>query len=901
MSFCAATAAVPWRACILSCVGALAAAGAAWGAEEAPHGMTDRIPWTTSRLTGSPEPPLPYTVRTAFDRLEFQAPLYALQAPDGGPLLVVLAGGEAERPSRVVALKNDPQATDTWDFFELPRRLIYSICFHPRFATNRQVFVFSNGPWNEGGRHDRVTRYTVSPEFCIEPESEKLILEWKSGGHDGGDMAFDAAGMMYISAGDGSTDSDTLNSGQTVDDLLGSILRIDVDHAEGERAYRIPQDNPFLKLPGARPELWAIGLRNPWRMSFDRVSGQLWVGVNGQDLWETAHLVRPGENYGWSVFEGSHPFYLGRQLAPVPHTPPTIEHHHADFRSLTGGVVYHGAKFPDLEGAYIYGDYSSGRIWGMKHDGERPEWHRELADTALQIAGFCLTSDGELLVVDHGGGIDRLESAPSVAQPTAFPRLLSETGLFASTAAHQPAPGLIPYSVNAPAWMDGATAERFVALPPGGQVEFDSARSWGFPDGTALVQTLSLERAPGDPSSRFRVETRVLLKQQGEWAGYSYRWNDEQTDAELAPKSGEDAPFSLRGPNGAALEKPWRIPSRMECLACHSRAANFVLGVSAPQLDREHSYAATADNQLRAWNHVGLFKDPLDDDREPTNKLVDPYDPAQDVEARARSYLHVNCAACHVEAGGGNAKMELGHGTERGRMNLIGARPQHDTFGVDNAMLVFPGDPERSILWQRLVRRGAGQMPPLVSRARDEAAVELFRAWIAQLTPERPIVRQWSTEDFATALAGPLGTRAIDSGAKHFRDAGCIQCHRKESEGGVVGPNLSGIGRRLSAAALMESILLPSKTIAEGYAGVVIETDDGHVITGRVEREDAESVTIRPASALEPSRAIPRARIVAREPLQTSNMPSGTIDILHEQEILDLLAYLMSDPEAGEQ
>jgi len=899
MAYCAATAFSFFPTRLLACLGLLLAAGAAQ-AEEAPYGIEQRVPWTTSKLVGSPEPPLPYAVRKAFEHLEFKAPLYALQAPDGGPLLVVLAGGEEDRPSKVVALKNDPAATETWDFFELPRRLIYSICFHPQFATNRQVFVFSNGPWNTGDRHDRVTRYTVSPEFRIEPESEKLILEWKSGGHDGGDMAFDAAGLMYISAGDGSTDSDTLNSGQTIDDLLGSILRIDVDHPDGDRPYSIPQDNPFLHLPGARPELWAIGLRNPWRMSLDRVTGQLWVGVNGQDLWETAHLVRPGDNYGWSVFEGSHPFYLERQFAPAPHTPPTIEHHHADFRSLTGGVVYHGAKFPDLEGAYIYGDYSSGRIWGMKHDGERAEWHRELADTALQIAGFCLTNDGELLIVDHGGGIYRLEDAPRDEPPHAFPRLLSETGLFTSTAAHEVAPGLIPYSVNAPAWTDGATAERFVALPGEAQIDFSESQSFSFPDGTALVQTLTLERTPGDANSRFRIETRVLLRQQGEWAGYSYRWNAEQTDAELAPKSGEEIALTWQDSNGALHEQPWQIPSRMECLACHSRAANLVLGVSWPQLHRQHAYAGGTDQQMRVWKHLNLFKNPPESGEAPAKDLVDPYHASADLETRVRSYLHVNCAACHMEAGGGNSKMELGFNRERERMNVIGARPQHATLGVDNAMIVFPGDPERSVLWQRLSRRGPGQMPPLVSRTRDEGAIALFREWIAQLPPERPVVKQWTMNDFATALAGPLGERAIEAGAKHFSTAGCIQCHRKGNDGGVVGPNLTGISRRLQAAALLESILLPSKTIAEGYAGVVIETDDGRVITGRIEREDAENVTIRPASALEPSQVIPVGKIVAREPLKTSNMPSGTVDVLHEHEILDLLAYLLSEPEAGE-
>ncbi len=235
----------------------------------------------------------------------------------------------------------------------------------------------------------------------VDPASEHVILEWRSGGHDGGGIAFGHDGMLYISTGDGTSDSDKWLSGQTLDDLLGSVLRIDIRDSTPEKPYVIPPDNPFVDLPNARPELFAYGLRNPWRLTVDALTGQVWVGNNGQDLWETVHLVRPGENYGWSVYEGSHPFYINRKLGPHPLTLPTAEHPHSEARSITGGVVYHGAKWPDLRGHYIYGDYETGKIWGIKHDGEQVVSHRELADTSLAIAGFATTNTGELLVVDH--------------------------------------------------------------------------------------------------------------------------------------------------------------------------------------------------------------------------------------------------------------------------------------------------------------------------------------------------------------------------------------------------------------------------------------------------------------------------------------------------------------------
>ncbi len=839
---------------------------------------------------------MPYTVARVFEQLELRKPIYLAEVPATGALLAILEGTDAEHPSRIVRFQNQPNVAVAEPYFELPGRLVYSICFHPDYATNGQVFLFTNGPTGQPERTDRITRYTVSQTDTtrIDPTSEQIILEWRSAGHDGGDMAFGNDGLLYLSTGDGTSDSDGWNSGQTVDDLLGAVLRIDVDHPDGDRPYTSPTDNPLVGTPGARPELWAYGLRNPWRMSYDPPSGQLWVGNNGQDLWETAHLVRPGENYGWSVYEGNHPFYLGRQLGPSPHTPPTIEHHHAEFRSLTGGVVYRGQQLAELDGAYIYGDYSTGRIWGMKHDGQRAEWHRELADSALQIAAFCLTRAGELLVVDHAGGIYRLETSPPVVQPSAFPQRLSETGLFLDTAQHTVDPALVPYSVIAPAWNDGATVERFAALPGATQVTYDAGKSWTFPDGAALVQTLSMKQQAGDATSQVRIETRVMLKQQGEWAAYSYVWIDEQTDAYLAPKEGIDKVLTVRGENGDNVDRPWRVPSRAECLACHSRAANFVLGLASMQLDQEQSYGAVSDNQLRAWEHAGLFTEPLPDRDDSQTRLVDPYDDQQPLEARARSYLHVNCSACHMEAGGGNAKMELGWNTTKERMNLVSARPQHDTFGVDNAMLVHPGDPERSVLWQRLRRRGSGQMPPVVSRAVDERAVRLFQDWIAQLPPDRPLVKQWTHDDFPSNWEQSMAERSVEAGERHFRGTGCIQCHRLGQEGGVVGPDLAAVGQRLKPAEMLEAILLPSKVIAAGYAGVTIETTDGRLITGRIEQEDAAKLIVRPASSTEPSVVIPITDVVARHPLEISNMPSGTVDVLQQDEIIDLVAFLLS-------
>ena len=163
-------------------------------------------------------------------------------------------------------------------------------------------------------------RYTVDrkPPHRIDPASKHVIIEWASNGHNGGDLAFGNDGYLYVTSGDGSSGSDAHLTGQTLDDLLAGMLRIDVDHPDAGRNYGVPKDNPFVDRPGARPEIWAYGLRNPWRLSFDRKSGQLWVGKNGQDLWEQVYLIKKGGNYGWSVSEGSHVFHGRPQGGPRP-------------------------------------------------------------------------------------------------------------------------------------------------------------------------------------------------------------------------------------------------------------------------------------------------------------------------------------------------------------------------------------------------------------------------------------------------------------------------------------------------------------------------------------------------------------------------------------------------------
>ena len=358
----------------------------------------------------------------------------------------------------------------TWDKTKYKNLdALYGLAFHPNFAKNRYCYVCyvlnSVKDGEQAPEGSRVSRFTVSDTDPprVDPKSEKVLITWLGGGHNGGDLHFGPDGMLYVSTGDGwfPNPPDKRNTGQDISDLLSSVLRIDVDHKDKGKAYAVPPDNPFVKTPGARPEVWAYGFRNPWRMSFDRDTGDLWVGDVGWELWEMIYRVKKGGNYGWSIMEGPQPVKPEGKRGPTPIAPPNLAFPHTEAASITGGYVYRGQQLKELQGAYLCGDWVTRKLWATKFDGDKVVWHKEIAQGTQRVVAFGEARDGEVYFLDYddAGKIYRLVPNPAAAekQPD-FPRKLSETGLFASVKDHAIAPGVVPFSVNAGQWADFATA-----------------------------------------------------------------------------------------------------------------------------------------------------------------------------------------------------------------------------------------------------------------------------------------------------------------------------------------------------------------------------------------------------------------------------------------------------------
>lgn len=894
----------------------------------------ERTAWTGSKVVGSPEPPSLARVERIFGQLTFTKPLDALHdatrhrwwiAQESGQLLTF---PDADNP-RKTDLALDLAA-------QKPFAQLLGFTFDPDHVRNGYVYVayVRQGDQPDGSR---VSRFKLLDGAAprIDPASELVILTWLGGGHNGCSLKFGPDGMLYVSTGDGASPEppDARNTGQSLDDLLSAILRIDVRDATPAAPYRIPKDNPFIQRTGARPEIWAYGFRNPWRTAF-APDGALWLGDVGWELWETVHRVTSGYNGGWSRVEG--PLLVRPDLlAPTPIGKPIAAHGHHEAASITGGLFYSGTTFPSLRGTYLYGDWETGKIWSLAGDATHAPV--EIADTNIRVVSFASGPDREMYVVDYQGGLYRI--VPNDAAPQGkFPRRLSETGLFSDTPRQLPAPGVVAYGIAAGRWHDGADASRWIAVP--GTATVTPGPNYGFPPGTVFAKTLSLPRAVTEPSRTAPVETQLLHLSPDGWRGYSYRWNTSGTDAELVGPAGEVATVPFPDPNQpGGSSRSWTFPARSDCLRCHNLWPGFVLGFNSSQL------ADAVPSGLRGLVTGGLVVS--NEFCKPTFQLISPTDASAPLETRARSWLHANCAPCHRFGAGGAVAARFGADEPLAKLNVIDAKPARGDFGLPDARIIAPGHPERSAAWYRINTTGAGHMPPLGSRRPDPTGSRVLADWIRSLspTPAPPAKRPESVVSaiealrwldatlpsappanvVRTALAGtnaaardlmaafappelqrdtlgenidPARILALTGNISHGRQLflsdsgpGCARCHRVEPGAILAGPSLAGLGGRQDRPTILDSVLNPSAQVAPEFQWHEGELTDGTPVSGFVVSRTAFIELRQQDGSIQRHEA---ARVKRLSPTASSLMPEGLLASLTAQEAADLLAYLAS-------
>ena len=366
---------------------------------------------TTSIVEQPAGPLVPLEVEPAFPNLALDRMVYLTHAGDGTDRLFVLL-----QPGRIMLFPNDQSVQSATVFLDIRERVsdrgeeegLLGIAFDPDYATSGHLYLYYTA---SAPRRSVVSRFSVRPDDPnhADPASERIILQVPQPfpNHNGGMLAFGPDGFLYIGLGDGGSAGDPGGNGQNLDTLLGSILRIDPRSPGDGRGYSIPPDNPFVGRESFREEIWAYGLRNPWRFSFDAETEQLWAGDVGQNRYEEVDIIRPGRNYGWNVMEGLHCFapacdQTGLEL-PVIEYPLT-----GGNCAVTGGYVYRGSRLPSLYDAYVYGDFCSGRIWALRHDGQGITEHLMLADTDLRIPSFGEGAAHELYILSFHGTIYRL-------------------------------------------------------------------------------------------------------------------------------------------------------------------------------------------------------------------------------------------------------------------------------------------------------------------------------------------------------------------------------------------------------------------------------------------------------------------------------------------------------------
>lgn len=666
--------------------------------------------------------------------ISWQAVFPALPNIANATNLVQVPGDDAywyatRQLGRVVRFQNNSSANALVEVLNIEDRVDFSasetgllgMVFHPQFTSNRYVYFNYIGRSASNAMETRVTRFEVASDGTINRNSEIILLRFNQpySNHNGGALAFGSDGYLYISSGDGGSGGDPQQNGQNTNNLLGKILRIDVNNTSSGRNYAIPTDNPFA-VSGGSPEIWAYGLRNPWRFGFDRATNELWVGDVGQSAWEEINLVTRGGNYGWGDMEGDTCYSERANCSTANKIKPVLSiSHNTGVCSVIGGYVYRGTQSPAAYGKYFFIDYCVNTMQSITRMNNEAISVVSHGTVPVDIVSFAQDNQGELYAIGQSGAgsqIVKMQATGGNLQAGTMAGNLSQTGCVNSTNPKLPATGMIPYSVQVPFWSDSAEKERYLSLPDNTQVGLTNDGDFLFPVGSVLMKHFKL----GD---KF-IETRLFARSELGWQGFSYEWRDDQMDALLLNDTKEKLIDGVH----------WQYPSPGQCLSCHTQVANFALGLETLQLNNPllYSESGITDNQLDTLAHINTFSSTVTADQK-MQTLFSPNDTNASMAQRARSYLHSNCSNCHRPNGPTPVNIDLRFTMALSATQTCNVPPTAGDMGISNAQLVAPGEPARSVLLTRMKLRGQYQMPPLGSHLVDEVGTQLIEQWITSL------------------------------------------------------------------------------------------------------------------------------------------------------------------------
>lgn len=613
-----------------------------------------------------------------------------------------------------------------------------------------------------------------------DPASEEPMFNIRlyNGSHRGGGPVFANDGYMYVAIGD----QFRYETAQDItSNFEGGSIRIEVevtDNGDGTwtcpagshqpirrlqavtgnademtgQQYCIPDDNPWPGLDGATfGEFNSIGHRNPHRIALDPVTGFLWSGEVGQSSREEINVIITGRNYQWPFREGNAPGVRPRPSTVIGiEQPPVIDFDRSEARTIIGGYVYRGARFPELSGRYIAGDFSTDNIWAFTLDINTMTASKELLTTfpSGALGTFGQDRAGEILMGDVFANIP-LQRLNRVGSPVPDPPAqLSELGAFTDTAGLVVSDKAVPYDL-VPFWSDGAFKQRWLFLPNDGahdssgeQIAFSPNGNWAFPVGTVAMKHFELPLDETDPGRRVRLETRFLVMgDNGRVYGLTYRWRADQSDADLLTVA-ETASYTIDTADGGQRQQSWLFPSRADCLQCHTEGAAGFLGLRTHQQNRDFEYPSTGrtDNQLRTMNGLGMFAPALNEAdiaSYPAGVQLD--DITASLEDRARSWLDSNCSNCHRPETGNRAVFDARLTTPLAGQNLVWGGAIFG-LGIDEPYLISPGDTSASIVYHRVLAADGDPiaMPPLAKALADFDAVNILDQWIQRIDPGFP-------------------------------------------------------------------------------------------------------------------------------------------------------------------